>query len=161
MIAGAGLALNVRSNRSSALNLSVSLFKHQHETVRLSLWVAQDQAAYPMGPLRFFARAGDLDDDFGESLTGDDTVHWIFASQHFMPIAIAELEAPAVFIDGAPQLLQRADAVHRKGRIVRPCDRLVSVYNDDTFGQPGDNLLELGSVSPLMGYVFGHRVTEQ
>jgi hypothetical protein len=159
MTAGAGLAANARSNRSSASKRSVSSLMTSARQSGPAFVVGQHHGADAVRPAGLLvAGRRHLDHHLVEGLAREDALHRVLAGGQVVTVAVAQLETPPVLGHRAAEVLHPAYAVHGKGRRVGPSDGLVRLDQDDAVVERRDELLQL----VVIGFVvqrgaLGHR----
>ena len=148
MIAGAGLALNALSNRSSASNRSCLILDDKNQVVWLTKIVGNDETADRMNPELFGVVNGRCPHrHFVEGLPSNDPFDRVFATLHQAVVAVSQSELPPILVGGGAKILDAPDAVHGQRRVIGPENTSVCADQNDTVGQPDDDLLELAMIT--------------
>ena len=109
--------------------------------------IVEHQAADLMNPARFLVAGSDhLDDHFRKAVTGHHPLDRIIIFIEPVIVAVTQLEARAIFVDGRTKLPDLPDPVHRQCGIVGPQQRLVRIDQDDAFVQPRDDLAQVAEI---------------
>src|ERR1700722_14186855 len=120
MRAGAGLAPNARSNRSSALRNSVSSCRIRTRQSGPPLASVSTRLRIRCNPMLSVSGSDDLDNHLSKRLPGDYPIHRIAVRRQLVVVLILQFEAIAIVGDDGSQLLDRSHTMHGKGCIVRP-----------------------------------------